>query len=109
MSVLSNIKQNFYVSPLIFPTYAPEIDSLAFAANASLMTDAAVMISPLNEIVIFWDHRIVRVKAIYLYFADRFWPSTASKLNLKKIDSGSGKRAICRGGTYHYYPKYMLS
>jgi hypothetical protein len=51
----------------------------------------------------------IKVKRFFLYFAERFWHSMASELDLKKINLGSGKRVIGRGGIYRYHPKYMLS
>lgn len=51
----------------------------------------------------------IKVKRMFLYFADRFWRPLVSKLDLSKIDLGNGKRMVGRGGRYRYHPKYMLS
>jgi hypothetical protein len=51
----------------------------------------------------------IKVKRFFLYYANRFRRGVVSKLDLSKINLGSGKRVIGRGGIYRYHPKYMLS
>ncbi len=51
----------------------------------------------------------IKVKRFFLYFANRFRRGLISKLDLTKINLGSGKRVIGNGGKYRYHPKYKLS
>jgi hypothetical protein len=51
----------------------------------------------------------IKIKRFFLYFIDRFFPKLLSKLDLKKINLGNGKRMIGCGGRYRYHPKFMLS
>lgn len=51
----------------------------------------------------------IKVKRFFLYFINRFRRGLVSKLDLKKINLGDGKRVIGRGGKYRYHPKYKLS
>lgn len=51
----------------------------------------------------------IKVKRFFLYFAERFWRTLVKKFDFAKINLGSGKRVIGRGGKYRYHPKYMLS
>lgn len=51
----------------------------------------------------------IKVKRFFLYYANRFRRGLISKLDLTKINLGSGKRVIGRGGRYRYHPKYKLS
>jgi hypothetical protein len=51
----------------------------------------------------------IKVKRFFLYFVNRFRRGLISKLDLTKINLGSGKRVIGQGGKYRYHPKYKLS
>lgn len=51
----------------------------------------------------------IKVKRFFLYYVNRFRRGFLSQLDLSKINLGSGKRVIGRGGTYRYHPKFMLS
>jgi hypothetical protein len=51
----------------------------------------------------------IKVKRFFLYYISRFRRGLVSKLNLTKINLGSGKRVIGCGGRYRYHPKYKLS
>ncbi len=49
----------------------------------------------------------VKVKRLFLYLAEKAGHQWVSYLDLKRIDLGSGKRAIVKGGTY--VPKYQIT
>lgn len=51
----------------------------------------------------------IKVKRFFLYYINRFRRGLVSRLDLTKINLGSGKRVIGRGGKYRYHPKYKLS
>ncbi len=51
----------------------------------------------------------IKVKRFFLYYINRFKRGLISKLDLTKINLGSGKRVIGHGGRYRYHPKYKLS
>lgn len=49
----------------------------------------------------------IKVKRLFLYFAERVGHRWLSELNLSKIDLGRGKRVIGQGGEYN--SKYLIS
>lgn len=49
----------------------------------------------------------IKVKRLFLFLAEKFQHPWLSKLNMKKIDLGAGKRVIGKGGKYD--SKYKLS
>jgi hypothetical protein len=49
----------------------------------------------------------IKVKRLFLYFADKFQHTWRADLDLKKINLGSGKRVILTGGKYD--PTYQIA
>lgn len=49
----------------------------------------------------------IKVKRLFLYFADKFQHPWRHKIDLSKVYLGHGNRVIGEGGEYH--PKYQLS
>jgi hypothetical protein len=49
----------------------------------------------------------VKVKRLFLYLAEKVGHQWVGYLDLERIDLGSGKRAIVKGGTY--VPKYQIT
>lgn len=49
----------------------------------------------------------IKAKRLYLYLATKYNHNWLKKLNLSKIDLGTGKRMIVKGGTYD--PKFQIT
>ena len=49
----------------------------------------------------------IKVKRLFLYLAEKAGHQWLSYLDLERIDLGSGKRAIVKGGSY--VPKYQIT
>lgn len=91
------------------------MEVLYLAPKYETLYDVAVLMEELGQLrptvvqSLLENCTSIKVKRFFLYFAERFWQTLVSKLDLEKINLGHGKRMIGRGGRYRYHPKFMLS
>lgn len=73
--------------------------------QADMLMQGAANLSPRKLQKLLQDCRSVKVKRLFLFFADRHKHAWRKRLDLSTIDLGSGKRMLVKGGrldpTYH--------
>ncbi len=75
--------------------------------QVDVLMDGMRNLSPRRLNKLLADCRSVKVKRLFLWFAERHHHAWVSKLNRNAIDLGSGKRMIVRGGRLD--PKYNIT
>ncbi len=75
--------------------------------QADMLMEGLTTLSPAKLNVLLADCRNVKVKRLFLFFADRHNHAWAKRLNRDHIDLGSGKRMIVKGGRFD--SKYQIT
>lgn len=75
--------------------------------QVDMMMEGLSTLSPARLQALLMDCRNVKVKRLFFFFADRHQHAWLKRLDRKKIDLGSGKRMLVRGGRYD--PKYLIT
>lgn len=75
--------------------------------QADVLMESARTLSPRKVQLILEACKSVKVRRLFLWFAERHGHAWFSRLDLARIDLGSGKRQIVSGGRYH--PKYQIT
>jgi hypothetical protein len=85
--------------------YLDELPSHASFENADKLMEGLSNLSPRRIEKLLVDCASVKVKRLFLFFADRHKHAWAKRIDRSRIDLGSGKREIAKGGrldpTYH--------
>ena len=75
--------------------------------QADMLMDGLVGLSPQRMTLLLQECRSVKVKRLFLWFADRHKHAWFERLDRKSIDLGSGKRMLIRGGRLD--PTYLIT
>ena len=75
--------------------------------QADMLMDGLVNLSPQRMTLLLQECRSVKVKRLFLWFAERHRHAWFKHLDSKKVDLGSGKRMLVRGGRLD--PKYLIT
>ncbi len=75
--------------------------------QADMLIDGLVNLSPQRMTLLLQECRSVKVKRLFLWFAERHRHAWFERLDSRKIDLGSGKRMLVRGGRLD--PKYLIT
>lgn len=75
--------------------------------QADVLMEGAVNFSPRRLQKLLTDCHNVKVKRLFFFFADRHKHSWLGRLDKEKIDFGSGKRMLVKGGRLH--PEYLIT
>jgi Transcriptional regulator, AbiEi antitoxin, Type IV TA system/Transcriptional regulator, AbiEi antitoxin N-terminal domain len=75
--------------------------------QADMMMEGLSTLSPVRLQKLLADCHNVKVKRLFLFFANRHRHAWLQRLDAKAIDLGTGKRMLVRGGRYD--PKYQIT
>lgn len=75
--------------------------------QADMLMEGLVNLSPERMSRLLRECRSVKVKRLFLWFAERHGHAWVARLDRKGIDLGSGKRMLVRGGKLD--PKYQIT
>jgi hypothetical protein len=75
--------------------------------QADMLMESATTLSPRRVQSVLESCRSVKVKRLFLWFAERHKHSWFSRLDVHRIDLGRGKRQLVTGG--HYDAKYQIT
>lgn len=75
--------------------------------QADMLMDGLVSLSPKRMTLLLQECRSVKVKRLFLWFAERHRHAWFERLDSKKIDLGRGKRMLVRGGRLD--SKYLIT
>lgn len=75
--------------------------------QADVLMEGLVNLSPRRLEKLLADCRSIKVKRLFLWFADRHGHAWAARLDRSKVDLGKGKRMLVRGG--HLDSKYLIT
>lgn len=87
--------------------YLDELPHNASFENADKVMQGMSNLSPRQIEKLLVDCASIKVKRLFLFFADRHGHAWAKRIDRDKIDLGSGKRVIAQGGRYD--PTYQIT
>lgn len=84
-----------------------ELPERATFHDIDMIMEGLSTLSPARLQALLADCHNVKVKRLFFHFADRHNHAWLKRLDRKKIDLGTGKRMLVKGGRYD--PKYMIT
>jgi len=72
-----------------------------------MLMEGLTTLSPTRLNALLVDCRSVKVKRLFLFFADRHSHAWVRHLDRKRIELGTGKRMLVKGGRFD--PKYQIT